>query len=150
MAKWRTWAVLGVVTCLVEFNLVALLGERAAAAERTSDTQAAVAAAEAWLAGIDAGHYAESWDQAAELFRKAVPKATWAAQLEGVRAPLGKLETRRVKSTQAATSLPGAPDGHYVVIQFDAAYANKKSAVETVTPVLEKDGAWRVSGYYIR
>jgi hypothetical protein len=48
------------------------------------------------------------------------------------------------------TSLPGAPDGDYVVIQFVTSFGNKKSAIETVTPMLEKDGSWRVSGYYIR
>jgi hypothetical protein len=26
----------------------------------------------------------------------------------------------------------------------------KKTAIETVTPMQDKDGAWRVSGYYIK
>jgi hypothetical protein len=48
------------------------------------------------------------------------------------------------------TSLPGAPDGEYVVIQFGTSFENKKTAIETVTPMLDKDGKWRVSGYYIK
>ena len=48
------------------------------------------------------------------------------------------------------TSLPGAPDGQYVVIQFKTSFENKRSAVETVTPMFGKDQRWRVSGYYIR
>ncbi len=48
------------------------------------------------------------------------------------------------------TSLPGAPDGEYVVIQIQTSFENKKSAVETITPMLDKDGRWRVSGYQIR
>jgi Protein of unknown function (DUF4019) len=36
------------------------------------------------------------------------------------------------------------------VIQFDTAFENKASAVETVTPMLDTDGVWRVSGYFIR
>jgi hypothetical protein len=36
-----------------------------------------------------------------------------------------------------------------VVIQYDTSFANKKSAVETVTPLLDSDGQWRVSGYFI-
>jgi ribosomal protein S17E len=36
-----------------------------------------------------------------------------------------------------------------VVIQFDASFENKKSAIETVTPMLDKDGKWRVAGYYV-
>ena len=46
--------------------------------------------------------------------------------------------------------MPGAPDGEYVVIQFETSFENKKHAIETVTPMMDKDGTWRVSGYYIR
>jgi len=42
------------------------------------------------------------------------------------------------------------PDGEYVVIQYDSSFEHKQSAVETVTPMLDKDGKWRVSGYYIK
>jgi hypothetical protein len=67
-----------------------------------------------------------------------------------VREPLGKTVSRTVKSMQYTTTLPGAPDGEYVVIQFDSSFTNKKTAVETITPMLDKDGMWRVSGYYIK
>ena len=32
----------------------------------------------------------------------------------------------------------------------DTSFQNKKSAVETITPMKENDGKWRVSGYYIK
>jgi hypothetical protein len=70
--------------------------------------------------------------------------------LETVRKPLGKLTSRKVNKTQSATSLPGAPDGQYVVVQFDTVFANQPSAVETVTFMLEKDGQWRAAGYFIK
>jgi hypothetical protein len=54
-----------------------------------------------------------------------------------------------VESAQYRTSLPGAPDGEYVVIRFKTEFENKKEAYETVTPMKDKDGEWRVSGYYI-
>ena len=63
---------------------------------------------------------------------------------------MGKLISREVKSAVYESSLPGVPDGEYVVIQFETSFENKKSAIETVTPMLEKDGKWRVSGYYIK
>jgi hypothetical protein len=44
----------------------------------------------------------------------------------------------------------GAHDGKYVVIQLDTVFAGKSSAVETVTPMLDPDGIWRVSGYYVK
>jgi hypothetical protein len=36
------------------------------------------------------------------------------------------------------------------VIQFRASFENKKSAVETVTPMKDEDGQWRVSGYFMK
>jgi hypothetical protein len=67
-----------------------------------------------------------------------------------VRGPLGELTSRKISSRKYTEQLPGAPDGQYVVLQFDAVYANKASAVETVTPMLDEDGVWRVSGYFIK
>ena len=107
-------------------------------------------AAGAWLAMVDAGDYAGSWEAAAGYFRAAVTKDNWQRSLTAVRTPLGKVVSRDFKSAQYATSLPGAPDGEYVVIQFAAAFENKRSSVETVTPMMDEDGKWRVSGYYIR
>ena len=48
------------------------------------------------------------------------------------------------------TELPGAPDGQYVAIQFTTPFENKRVAVETITPMLEDDGDWRVAGYFIK
>ena len=106
--------------------------------------------AEQWLALIDGGKFAESWEDAAGSFKTAVSKQQWENAIGPVRKPLGELISRKLKSATYAKSLPGAPDGEYVVLQFDASFANKKDAIETVTPMLEKDGTWKVSGYFIK
>jgi hypothetical protein len=111
---------------------------------------AAVSAAEAWLSLVDQQQYAQSWEQAAQLFRGAVDKERWVRTMEAVRKPLGKTLSRELKSKQYRTSVPGAPDGEYVIIQFTTSFENKKSAVETITPMLDKDGQWRVSGYFMK
>jgi hypothetical protein len=111
---------------------------------------AALSAAEKWLAIIDSEKYAESWKDTAELFRNAVQLNQWTQSMEAVRKPLGKIISRKVKTKVYKSSLPGAPDGEYVVIQFDTSFENKKAAVETITPMMDKDGVWRVSGYYIK
>ena len=67
-----------------------------------------------------------------------------------MRKPLGKVISREVKSKSYHTSLPGIPDGEYVVIQFETSFENKKSAIETLTPMMDKDVKWRVSGYFIK
>jgi tetratricopeptide (TPR) repeat protein len=112
--------------------------------------KAAVPAAEQWLKLVDDGKYGECWDAAAEFLRKAVGKDVFEKQIAAARKPLGKLQSRMVKLAVFMTSLPGAPDGQYVIIQFEAVFENKKQAVETVTPMKDKDGKWRVSGYYVK
>lgn len=112
--------------------------------------EAAAKSAETWLALVDQGKYAESWEAAATLFKAAVSQEKWTSAVSGARAPFGKLVSRTVKATQFTKILPGAPDGQYVVVQFTSSFENKKDATETVTPMLEADGSWKVSGYYIR
>lgn len=132
--------------------ILAALMTAAAPSARASEAsvESAVSAAESWLAVVDAGDYSESWESSAALFRGAVTKEQWRQAMVASRKPLGSLVSRKVKSTQYSTSLPGAPDGEYVVIQFTASFTNKKSAIETVTPMKDPDGLWRVSGYYIK
>jgi hypothetical protein len=110
----------------------------------------AVAAAEAWLQGIDRGEYDTGWEQSAAYLRTAVTKEQWNQSLRAARLPLGEVVTRTLHSAEFHRSLPGAPDGEYVVVQFKTQFGKKKQAVETVTPMREADGTWRVSGYYIR
>ena len=118
-------------------------------ANQQAETEA-VQVADQWLALVDEGQFASSWDKAAELFKGAVTKDQWKKSLTAVRTPLGPRVTKKVKSTHYATSLPGAPDGEYVVIQYESSFQKKGSAIETVTPMRDPDGKWRVSGYFIK
>ena len=111
---------------------------------------AAERAANEWLQLIDAGDGRASWRAAASLFKKAVSEEQWSQALAAARSPLGAVVARKLKRAESATQLPGAPDGHYVVIQFDTQFEKKRAAVETVTPMQDTDGQWRVSGYFVR
>lgn len=122
----------------------------AASANHAADEQAADKAAQAWLALIDGGKFTQSWKTAAPAFQKATSQDFWATTAQAVRAPLGKLQSRKRLSAQYAAGLPGAPDGECVVLQYRSAFAQKKDAVETVTPMRDKGGPWKVSGYYIK
>jgi hypothetical protein len=145
MTAWVGRAVGGLVT------LAYLLGAGAAAAQDAGGGVAAARkAAEAWLAIVDQGGYPRSWDEASSLFRRAVEKDRWVSTVKQVRGPLGTVRVRALRGAQHTTSLPGAPPGDYVVIQYDTAFDGKRRAVETITPMLETDGTWRVSGYYVR
>lgn len=136
------------IVCLVVIGLI--LGTATAMAGRSDREKAAIAAAEKWLAIVDKGKYIESWNESSEYFKQAVTREQWEQAVKAARQPLGKLISRKVKSATYTTSLPGAPDGQYVVILFNTSFENKKSGMETVTPMVDKDGKWRVSGYYIK
>jgi hypothetical protein len=107
-------------------------------------------ASDAWLSMVDEGKYAESWQNTSSYFKNVINESQWAKTLKSVRRPLGELLSRKAVSQNYTKTLPGAPDGEYVVIQYESSFQNKASAIETVTPSLEEDGIWRVSGYYIK
>ena len=110
----------------------------------------AKAASDAWLALVDQGEYAKSWKEAASYFRKAVAQEQWVASMNAFRKPLGNVLSRKLRSKKYTQALPGAPDGHYVVLRYETSFENKQFAVETVTPMLDSNRQWRVSGYYIK
>lgn len=110
----------------------------------------ALKAASEWLSIVDGGNYAGSWDYTSNYFQNSVAKNKWNDALTAIRKPLGEVLSRNVASIKYATELPGAPDGEYVVIQYETSFKNKAFAVETVTPMLNEDGTWRVSGYFIK
>ncbi len=132
------------------FLMLVLACSAAVAAGTQEKKEAALSAAEKWLAVTDGGNYSESWREAASYFRNAVTQEKMEQSMLAYRKPLGKLVSRKVKSEAYKTSLPGAPDGEYVVIRFETSFENKKRTIETVTPMLDKDGKWRVSGYFIK
>jgi hypothetical protein len=132
------------------FVFTLLLGICSAVHAQQKAEQLAQQSSDAWLSLVDSGKYADSWQEASQFFKAAVTKEQWQNALRGSRDPLGKVLSRKLKSATYKTTLPGAPDGEYVVIQYDSSFEHKQSAVETVTPMLDKDGKWRVSGYFIK
>jgi hypothetical protein len=136
--------------CLCGFGLIFASGAIQASAADEKALPAATKAADNWLSLVDVGKYSESWTQTSSFFRDRVPQEAWAQQASVARDPLGALVSRKLANAHYTTSLPGAPDGRYVVLKYKSSFAHKKAAVETVTTVRDSNGTWRVSGYYIR
>ncbi len=155
-----TAALAGLATAYIErkhpekakeyYQTLARLEPNSEAVEAIDALKDALPAAETWVKLLDDGQYDESWSAGASLFRNAMKKDQWSAAAKAARVPLGKVVSRRVLSSQYMTKMPGAPDGRYVVIQFATEFENKKEAVETVTPMLDADKTWHVSGYYVK
>lgn len=127
-----------------------LLGSATAAQTQEEEKVEARTAAREWLALLDAQEYDETWKAAGALLKAAVSQEEWSAKLSVTLGPLGKVESRAVRSTEYSTTMPGAPDGEYVVVQFDTTFENKQTALENVVMRKQPDGIWRVAGYRIR
>ena len=135
---------------MLNLLVVAALAAATPLCRGDSSESAAQAAAATWLALVDGGNYYQSWATAADYFRNSISRTQWVARVGAAREPLGALKELRLLSAREARSLPGAPDGDYVVIEYASRFVNKAEATETVTPVREPDGHWRVSGYFVR
>jgi CubicO group peptidase (beta-lactamase class C family) len=128
--------------CLLGFIIVSC--DRAPAAQPTPAT-----AAQAWLALVDKGEYAKSWESSADMFHKQVARDQWVASLKSVRQPLGGLISRKARSVKELESLPGMPAGRYWVGEFDSSFTGLKFATETLILTKEKDNEWKAAGYLI-
>ncbi|MBO9678121.1 MAG: DUF4019 domain-containing protein [Acidovorax sp.] len=122
----------------------------AAFAQQAQDVAQAERAAEQWLHQADEGQYGAAWDASAPVLHATVPRAQWLSTMEAVRTPLGAVRQRVRRSATFMREMPGVPDGEYVVIQYETVFENKAKSVETITPLRDKDGKWRVSGYFIQ
>jgi len=126
------------------------LTPRIAFAAPQTPEEAGRAAAEEWLTLVDAGKYLDGWQKLDVAFGKKVGKKTWTSSLTDIRTRAGKLASRKFKSAEYTKELPGAPEGEYVIVQYDSAFEKKKAATEKVTLILGRDLYWRVAGYSVK
>jgi hypothetical protein len=120
------------------------------AAAAPEPAAAAQAASREWLKKLDAADYTGTWEAAASMFKSAVSIQAWQQASRAVRSPLGAVRSRSDRSVTYTRTLPGVPDGEFVVVQFNTVFENKAQAIETVTAALDRDGTWRVAGYFIK
>jgi hypothetical protein len=97
------------------------------------------AAAENWLALIDRGEFARSWEMATKRFRAAITKEKWIDRLHCSREPLGNVFSRKLRSSLVF--------GLWLRLSYDTVYAENKATVEVLIVRLERDGQWRATSY---
>lgn len=110
---------------------------------------ASIVSGKEWLKLVDDQNWSESWNSAGSFFRSKVSEKTWSSTILSVRNPLGTLVSRSILKVTKATSLPGAPDGQYELIEFQSNFTNKSDAIETLVLVKEEN-TWKTVGYFIR
>lgn len=106
--------------------------------------------AKSWLAVVDGGRFAQSWDAASQYFKSSITKEKWVAAVSKARADTGALKSRKLASIQYKKGLPNNPSVEYVRAIYDSAFQKWNPATETVYLMRDSDGAWRVAGYFVK
>ena len=115
-----------------------------AKADAMRSLQSQQAAAQDWLALMDAGDYAQSWAAGSAWFQRAVTQDEWVKTSEKVRRPLGQIIARRFVSTKSAAG------GARMELRYASSFAALPRATETVLLMREDSGDWKITGYLIR
>ncbi len=119
--------------------------------DRKDKETAALTAVQCWLKLVDGENYLECWREAGLFFREHISADQWVETMTGERKGFGDVVSRKLRKQAFRTTLPGAPEGEYVVVRFETAFANRKTITwETVAVGLDEKGCWRVFGYFIR
>jgi tRNA A-37 threonylcarbamoyl transferase component Bud32 len=111
---------------------------------RTARNSAALGAVNSWLALVDNGEYAQSWETAAPYFQHVMAKDEWVSRLEKVRRPLGSVVSRKLSSAEAIQA------GTWLKAKFNTSLDNQPETVEIVTVARQANGEWQAIGYLIR
>lgn len=118
--------------------------------QNTGRVESAQRAALAWLILLDAEDYSALWAQCSEKFRDRVNRQAWEKVMQSWRAPFGVAQARKLQAAKLTRTIPAAPLGEYLLLQYQTQFAHAASSMETVTLAKGQDGAWRVSAYYFR
>ncbi len=99
-------------------------------------------AVESWLAIVDGGDYAKSWNVAAPYFRQVITREEWIQRLERVRRPLGSHVVRRFDSVEIPLGRQKA------IVKYHTTF-DEVSYTETITFAQQPSGDWRAISYLI-
>jgi hypothetical protein len=114
------------------------------------DDAISYASAERFLAEIDAGKWAKSWNTAGDFVQSQVSLSQWEEALSSAREPLGAVVNRELVSVEQANELPGLPTGDYEVLIFSTRFDDTEvQKFERLVMARQKEG-FMVIGYFIQ
>jgi hypothetical protein len=146
-AGWAGAGVLATVALVGVLSLTRVLRDSMSSMRKSFEYGAkskGLSAAKAWLAAIDAGEYAQSWEMG--YFLRTITREEWGSRLEKVRRPLGKVLARELAATNVSTTRRRFV-AKYV---FATSLEGLPAARETVTFAVEPNLGWKAIGYLIR
>ena len=108
-----------------------------------SATSKGLPAAEAWLAVLDSGNYAQSWETA--YFLRTLGKEEWVSRLERTRRPLGRALSRKLTATKVTAGKRRCE----AKFTFATSFEKLPAATETATFALQPGLDWKAIGYLV-
>lgn len=128
--------------------LLALLLTACDSAATTLHEEAARNTAEQWLAKADADDHAGSWAMTTPEFQVQIRQQDWESRQESLYQQLGKPTRRELLAAKYTASLPGAPEGEHVLIQYHRYARAGAPVLETLT--MRRSGEeWQTAGYWV-
>ena len=106
------------------------------------------AAALHWLQLVDAGDYAQAYEEEPARLRASTTDAQFIRSMEGRRAPFGRVLSRKFIGAAFTRKLTGSPDGRYESILFRTSFEHKALAAERVI-LTHESRQWRVVDYRV-
>jgi Protein of unknown function (DUF4019) len=99
-----------------------------------------------WLGVVDSGNYKDATLLISEQVRGS---RDWTKYFAAHRAPLGRVNNRRIAEVKHASTVPGDPELRpHAIVRFRTSFERKAATTEEI--VLTKMGCcWEVSGYSI-
>lgn len=108
----------------------------------------AQAAAQAWLARIDAGEFGASWETAAPLLRQRMERADWVRNAKRLRDTVQTVSNRTLTATRYQESLRRAPnEGPFVLLAYRSSYEG--GHLDELLVTVQDDTTWTVAGYQV-
>jgi hypothetical protein len=111
---------------------------------------AALAAAEGWLALVDADDHEASWQATGPLFQEEVSAGEWRDSMTQVREDMGAVTERRLHDQTLETVMPGVPEGVYLMLEYRSVFERQPQGAELVVLARQEDGSWAVIGYFLQ
>ena len=99
-----------------------------------------------WLGVVDSGNYK---DAALLISEQVRGSRDWTKYFAAHRAPLGRVNNRKIAEVKYASTVPGDPEfRRHAIVRFKTSFEHKAAAKEEI--VLTKMGCcWEVMGYKI-
>lgn len=138
------------LTCLgfILFQGCAMHSVSKVLTEKRAREKEARATALHWLQLVDAGNYAQAYEEEPARLRASTTDAQFTRSMQGRRAPFGRVLSRKFIGAAFTHKLTGSPDGRYESILFRTAFEHKTVAAERVI-LAHESSRWRVVDYRV-